>query len=375
MRRLSVRGLRGSIAALLRGSLALGAFAACTGYATNCQAERRIALVIGIERYENIAVVPKATEDARAVAAELTAVGFRSTVLSDAKRSAADAAFKALASQIEVDDVLVLYFVGNGVVVNSKNFLLFVDVPAARIGEEARILEAGLPLDDVVATLQKRGARVFAIIDASRPNPFDRPGIQAPELATGLVRAAGLPMTYTMFSASPGEKASTRTSPKDISPNSVFARVLLSKLGDANLSIAEFATAVQLGVRDLSSASNLKQVPLLQDNGIGSTRFSAGKVIAKFPDKLKLRAKPDGGNRYSLAEIADIEDELPAQEDCEKLGNKFGDQLRREVGNSVRFWVRMKRADIGYCQLAQNRWFVEYFDRNIQDGLVLDLRN
>lgn len=376
MGRLCLRGLRASMTTLLRGGLAFGAFAAFAGYSTNCQAERRLALVIGNERYENIAVVPKASEDARAVAGALTAVGYRLTVLADAKRLAADAAFKALASQIEVGDLLLIYFVGNGVSLGGKNLLLFVDAPAARLGEEARVAEAGLPLDEAVMVFQKRGAKVFAIVDASRPNPFDRPGVQAPEFTPGLLpMAAPLPMTYWMFSASPGETALTRTGPKDASPNSVFARVLLSRLGDGNLSIAELAAAVQQGVRDLSSETRLKQIPQFGDGGLGSTRFSAGKVVVKYPDKLKLKAKPDGGNRYTLAEIADIEDELPAQEDCEKLGQKFGDELRREAGGSIRFWVRMKRADIGYCQLAQNRWFVEYFDRNIQDGLVLDLKN
>lgn len=377
MRRLSVRRARDSIATLLQGGLVLGAFAACAGYATDGHAEKRLALVIGNERYENIASVPKAREDARAVAAGLTTLGFRPVMLySDATRPVADAAFKNLASLIEADDIVVLYFVGNGVAVNSKNLLLFVDAPAARVGEEARVAEVGLPVDEAIAALQKRTARVFTIIDASRDNPFDRPGARPLEIGTGLVRMAGpLPMTYTVFSSSPGEKALTRANSKDTNPNSVFARVLLSKIAESNLSIADLATAVQLGVRELSSASSLKQTPLLLDAGIGGSRLSSGKVVVKYPDKLKLRAKPDGGKRYTLAEIADIEDELPTQEECEKLGQKFGEQLRREIGDSVRFWVRMKRADIGYCQLAQNRWFVEYFDRNIQDGLVLDLKN
>lgn len=375
MRCMSIR--RGWPSTFLQGTLALGALAVSAGYATHCQAEKRLALVIGNERYENIATVPKARNDARAVAAALIAAGFhRVAVHTDLGRQAADAAMKAMASQLEADDVLVFYFVGNGVAVNSKNFLLFVDAPAARTGEEARVTESGVPLDGAIATLQKRGAKVFAIIDASRLNPFDRPGGQPLVIPPGLARmTSGPSMTYTLLSASPGEKAFTRVDPKDVNPNSVFARVLLSKLGDGSRSIAELATAVQSGVRETSMAANFKQEPVSLDNGAGGLRFSIGKLVVSYPDKLKLKIKPDGGNRYILSEIADIEEELPPQEDCEKLGQKFGDQLRREIGDSVRFWVRMKHADLGYCQLTQNKWFVEYFDRNIQDGLVLDLRN
>ena len=371
-----LEALRSSMVTFLRVAPALGALVAMLGSTTNCHAERRLALVIGNDRYENIAIVPKAADDARAVAATLAATGYRTTVLTDAKRAAADAAFKTLEMQIEVGDLVLLYFVGNGASLNGRNLMLFVDAAAARVGEEASIIDAGVPFEEAVAVFQRRGAKVFAIFDAARSNPFDRPGVRPPEIGVGLEPVAGpLAMTYWLLSAGPGEISSTRTSSRDTSPNSVFARVLLTRLGDETLTIADLALAVQIGLRDLVSAAHLKQAAVLHDGGIGGVRVSLGKVVMKYPEKLKLRVKPGGGNRFTLADISDIEDELPPQEDCEKLGQKFGDELRREVGDSIRFWVRIKRADIGYCQLASNRWFVEYFDRNIQEGLVLDLRN
>jgi hypothetical protein len=95
----------------------------------------------------------------------------------------------------------------------------------------------------------------------------------------------------------------------------------------------------------------------------------------KHKDTLKIRTRFDGGTRFRLSEIGNFERELPPKEDCERLGQRFKDQLRQEGGENVRFWVRMREGSIGYCQYAQSRWYVEYFDRHIQDALVLDLRN
>jgi hypothetical protein len=361
---------------LLRGSLIFFLLVACAGYATDCHAQKRMALVIGNERYESISSVPRAKKDARDVAAALGALGFLPvTVHFDLPRSATTTALEVFASQIGPDDTVVFYFSGNGVALNSQNLVLAVDAPAARAREESRIADAGLSVADILATFQRQGAKVLAIIDASRSNPFDRPGGRPLELPTGLIRMDGIPpAAYVIFSAGPGEKSRIRTDPKDLSSNSIFARVLLSRIAEANLSIGALALALQSGVRELSATSNAKQTPVLFDNGIGGLYLS-GKKIVKYPDKLRLKVKPDGGKRYKLSEIVPMEDELPGKEECEALGQKYADQLRREVGDSVRFWIRIKRADIGYCRLSQNQWYVDYFDRNIQDALVLDLKN
>jgi hypothetical protein len=93
------------------------------------------------------------------------------------------------------------------------------------------------------------------------------------------------------------------------------------------------------------------------------------------PDTLKVRKRSDGSTRFRLSEIVNIERELPPKEHCERLGQRFRDQLRREGGENVRFWVRMRQGTIGYCQHIQNRWYVEDFDRYNQDALVLDFEN
>jgi hypothetical protein len=363
------------VVSLLRWRLVLFVLTVCAGYTTECHAQKRMALVIGNERYENISSVPRAKADARAVAAALNGLGFLPvTVHYDLGRSATTTALDTFASQIGPGDIVVFYFSGNGIALNSQNFLLAADAPAARAGEENRVAEAGLPLVDILTAFQKPGAKVLAIIDASRSNPFDRPGGRPLQLPTGLTRVDGIPTsTYVILSASQGERSRIRIDPKDQSPNSIFARVLLSQISQTNLSIGALALALQNGVRELSATFNAKQTPVSLDNGIGGLYLS-GKVV-KYPDNLKLKVKPDGGKRYKWSEVVSMEDELPSKDDCDTLGQKYADQLRHEVTDSVRFWVRIKRADIGYCRLTQSRWYVDSFDRNIQDALVLDLKN
>jgi hypothetical protein len=375
MRRRPVRLTLTRMASFLRRSMVLFVLWASAGYVTECHAQKRMALVIGNERYENISSVPRAKADARAVAGALNGLGFLPvTVLYDLGRSATTTALDAFASQIGPGDTVLLYFSGNGVALNSQNLLLAVDAPAARAGEEKRVAEAGLPLVDILIAIQKSEAKVLAIIDASRTNPFDRPGGRPLQLPTGLTRVDGIPTsTYVILSASQGEKSRIRIDPKDQSSNSIFARVLLSKISEASLSVGALALAVQNGVRDLSATFNAKQTPVLFDNGIGGLYLS-GKVV-KYPDNLKLKVKADGGKRYKWSEVVPMEDELPGKDDCDALGQKYAVQLRHEVADSLRFWVRIKRADIGYCRLTQDRWYVDSFDRHIQDALVLDLKN
>jgi hypothetical protein len=363
------------ISTIAHGLMAFGIAAAIhLGCASMAYAQKRTALVIGNEQYESISSAPKAELDSRAVAEALSTIGLHPVIQhSNLKRVEMSRAIEYFASSIEPNDGVVFYFSGNGVAINSQNFLLPVDVPAARAGEESGVVETGISLGTIIAKFQGRGANVLSIIDASRDNPFDRPNVQPPDSGTGLARVSDVPaLSFLLLSASPKESARYRTDKQDANPNSVFGRELLAFLSEPDISISELAINVQSKVRELAQQHGFHQVPIFYDGGIGRTFYLSGRSIPKYPDSLRVRSKPDGSKRFKLSEVADLEGQLPTKEDCAKLGQRFDEELRREGGDSVRFWVRMGRGDIGYCQHAQNRWFVEYYDRNFQDALVID---
>jgi hypothetical protein len=353
-------------------------FLAGFGHASVTYSQNRKALVIGNERYESVASVPKAEADARGVAESLELHGFHPvTLLIDLKQPAMSRAIEEFISSIGTNDLAVFYFAGNGVAINAQNFLLPVDVPAARAKEESRVLEVTIALNSVIARIQGRGAKLVSFIDASRDNPFDLPGVRPLDIGTGLARMSQLPaMTSALFAASPGEKAYSRVDSKDTTPYSIFGRAVLAQLSETDVSMGEFAANVQSRVRELAQHYALRQTPIFYSNGIGDSVYLSGRLPSPrvYLDNVKLRSKPDGSKRFRLSEIAAMENELPGKDECATLGQQFGDQLRREGGESARFWVSIRRGDIGYCQRVDNRWYVEYFDRDIQDALVLEFK-
>lgn len=335
-------------------------------------AEKRLALVIGNERYENISYVPKAEADVKVVAEKLTSLGFaRVLVKVNANHATMSTIMEYFVSLIEPEDLALVYFVGNAIPIKAKNYLLPIDAPAARATQEARVAESAFPVESMVARLRDRGARVVFFIDASRDNPFDRPGVRPLELGTGLARFSQPPaMTGVLVSASPNERARLKTDGGDASPYSVFGRVLASQLGD--LTIGELAANVQRQMREIGQRHNFRQTPVFYSNGLG-VLYLSGRSSVRSGEGIQFKSKPDGSKRFTLSEIRTLEDELPAKEDCSTLGRKFGVQLHNEGGESVRFWVRMRRGDIGYCKRVRNDWLVESWDRDVQDAMVLEI--
>jgi hypothetical protein len=343
---------------------------------SNCHAQKRSAFVVGNENYQNISRSPNAIADATAVAKSLGAHGFGlvSPYL-DLTRSAMSVALESFAKSTRPGDLVIFYFVGNGIGLKSQILLLPVDVPPARLGDESRTTSAALALDDIIRKLQGTGAKVICIIDAARDNPFDRPGVEPLDVNVGF-DAISQPVakSFVLFSAGPGEVSYPRLKPKDGSGLSIFASAVVSQLDAADAPVSGFAAKVRAAVQDQTRRYNLDQNPASYVADIAGTYLS-GRSAASYPSILKVYAKPDGARRFKLWEIGPLEEQLPDQDECEPLGKRYSDQLERETGINVRFWVRIRTGDLGYCQRFQNQWVVEYFDRDIQDALILNLRN
>jgi hypothetical protein len=341
-----------------------------------CDAQKRSALVIGNENYQNISRSPKAIADATAVAKSLSARGFGMvSPYFDVTRSAMSATLESFSKSARPGDLVVFYFVGNGIGLRSQIVLLPVDVPPARQGDESRVTSASLALDDIIRKLQGTGAKVIAVIDAARDNPFDRPGVEPLDVSIGF-NAVSQPLakSFVLFSAGPGEVSYPLLASKDERGLSIFASAFLSQLDAADAPVSEFALRIRGAVQDQTRRYHLDQKPAWYGADIAGTYLS-GRSVGSYPSTLKVHSKLDGARRFKLWEIGSLEEQLPDQDECEPLGKRYSDQLERETGTNVRFWVRIRTGDLGYCQRFQNQWVVEYFDRDIQDALILNLRN
>jgi hypothetical protein len=143
-------------------------------------AEKRVALVIGNDRYANLPAneqLQKAVNDARAVSGALKQIGFEVMSGENVGRQAMLARLDEAAQRLAPGDTMFFFFSGHGVAVNNANYMLPVDVPAVGSGQTASLTGAAIKEDDITDRFLSAGARVTVVVlDACRNNPFASSG-------------------------------------------------------------------------------------------------------------------------------------------------------------------------------------------------------
>ena len=230
----------------------------------------RYALVVGNDAYAELPPLQKAVNDATAVAAALESQGFAVTLLTDAGRRAMTRGLSDLAARIRPGDEALFYFAGHGVEVAGRNYLLPADAPAVKPEEESFLTAESVAADDVVFTLQGRGAAVTVLIlDACRDNPFPREGTRSAGSARGLAPIAPPEGSFILFSAGAGQTALDRLGGTDHDPNSVFTRALLPLLARGDLTLPELARLLRGEVEATAATIGHKQRPAYYDELTG----------------------------------------------------------------------------------------------------------
>lgn len=203
------------------------------------RAEKRLALVIGVDKYPSLSAnsqLQKAVNDARAVSGALRDIGFNVRTLENAQRAQMSEAFGNLEQSIAPGDTVFIYFAGHGVEFSGANYLLPADIPAPVDAQGRRLpprafRDSSFNASEVLQSFQDRGAgAVIAVFDACR-EPFDDEGKRSLGMGRGglaeMQPTAGM---FIMFSAGVKQTALDRVSNDDPDPNSVFTRNLVPLL-------------------------------------------------------------------------------------------------------------------------------------------------
>jgi hypothetical protein len=231
---------------------------------------KRVALVIGNNDYENVPKLQKAVNDADAVAAELSKLGFDVVKAENVGRKAMSRAVNELENKIGSGDTVLFYFAGHGFAVDGTNYLLPVDVPEAGPGEEGIVRDASFAATGLSDRLQQKGAgTVILILDACRDNPFAVKGKRTIGMTRGLTRMDPAEGMFVLFSAGQGQSALDRLSETDSNPNSVFTRTLLTEMDAPGQSMVQIAKKTQSKVRELAAKVDHVQVPAYYDQIVG----------------------------------------------------------------------------------------------------------
>ena len=156
-----------------RFSAALGLAAALTLLlVTEALADKRVALVIGISKYQNVPQLPNPDSDAAAMAdvfkkANFDKVDLRNDLnVSDMRRAVREFAVTAGDA-----DLAVVYYAGHGIEVDGNNYLIPAD---ARLQSDFDVEDETVSLDRILQALNPAKRLRLVILDACRDNPFSK---------------------------------------------------------------------------------------------------------------------------------------------------------------------------------------------------------
>src|SRR5438128_304654 len=236
-------------------------------------AEKRVAITIGIDAYDNLAInqqLRKAVNDSRAVGAALSSVGFEVISGENVPRVEFNRIWQRFLNRIEPGDTVSVFFAGHGIEIGGSNFLLARDVPRATAGEDEFLKSETIALSRLLEDLRNRQPMMsVVIVDACRSNPFQQAGGRSVGGSRGLARIEAPEGTFVMFSAGTGEAALDRLGDNDREANSVYTRKLIPLLTQPGLSLPDLAQEVRRQVRDLASTVRHRQTPAYYDEVVG----------------------------------------------------------------------------------------------------------
>jgi hypothetical protein len=239
-------------------------------------AQKRVALLVGNNAYQNVPMLKAAVNDARILATVLQRLNFSVVVAENQSRSAMSQTLLAFDKAIEPGDTALFFFAGHGFEIRGQNFLVPTDVPAVGEGQEELIRDAAYPADRIVERLQARGARTaILVLDACRDNPFEQPGGRGLKGAGGLAAMTPAEGVFILFSAGAKQVALDGLSQGDRDPNSVFSRNLVRELQVPGLTLVQIAKRTQLDVKQMAATVGRDQTPAYYDQVVGDIVFSS----------------------------------------------------------------------------------------------------
>ncbi|MFK5978211.1 MAG: caspase family protein [Rhizobiaceae bacterium] len=329
------------------------------------QAQRRLALVVGNDAYENITTLKKATNDARDIGDTLINLGFEVTTATNVSRREMNQTLQNFNNSIRADDIVLFFFAGHGVEIAGENYLLPIDVPDAKGDQLDFIKGETIRLNRVLEDLRARKAKLsLVILDACRNNPFTGSPGRSLGGKKGLARISAPQGTFVMYSADVGEAALDRLGDNDQNPNSIFTRTLIPLMKTPGIDLVDTAREARRQVRKLALSVSHNQTPAYYDAVLGDFYFTPSSgVIAQGksagevkPPEIKL-ALGNGSDQENSGErlISPQPDAVPlpamvvtaGEKDLIKVWDADNFTLLAELSGEKKLFSTIKLIDKG----------------------------
>jgi uncharacterized caspase-like protein len=217
--------------------------------ATAGMAEKRVALVVGNAAYLNVSRLDNPANDANAIAATLTDLGFSvigGEAQLDLDKAGLDRAVQAFGRALQGADVGLFYYAGHGVQIRGTNYLVPVDANPTR---EADVDFQMLDSNVVLRQMESAGTRLnLVILDACRNNPLGGRGFR--DGTGGLAQMRAPEGTLISFATQPGNVAQDGAD-----GHSPFTRALAATMRQPGLDLFNTFNEVGLAVRQATAGA------------------------------------------------------------------------------------------------------------------------
>lgn len=231
----------------------------------------RKALVIGNDSYKFVSKLANAREDAKAMADNLTNVGYKVTLKLDLSEKEMKAALRGFKTQVEAGDEVAFFYAGHGVQLANSNYLVPVDV--AGEGEE-QMKDEGISLQRILDDMSEKKAKfTLAMIDACRDNPFKTNGRAIGGNGRGLAPTTAATGQMVVFSAGTGQQALDKLGPNDKDKNGLFTRIFVREMQKPGVSVDRVVRNVRGEVVTMAKSVGHEQVPAIYDQVVGEFYF------------------------------------------------------------------------------------------------------
>ena len=226
--------------------------------ASGAFAETRVALVIGNSKYQNSSPLPNPANDARAIAAKLTAIGFDVTLAEDLDGTAFRMVLGAFSEKSLNADLVLFFYAGHAIEMNSVNYLVPVD---AKMQSESTAQFEAISLDQVLGTVRTAGKLGLVMLDACRNNPFAATmkrsdatrGVSRGLAAVSVEGETGLMISFAAEAGKTADDGDTEHSP--------YTAALLEVLDQPGLEVGRMFRSVRARVKETTKGA---QVPIEQ---------------------------------------------------------------------------------------------------------------
>ena len=248
--------------------LALATLASLPALCWAPPAGRRVALLIGNNRYQKVVTLDNAAHDAEDLAAVLKKLSFAVTLQLDADLAATSKSLTAFTAGLHEGDVALLFYAGHGIQIEGENYIVPTDFAATT---ETEAKQAAYPASKAQRMMEHSGAMLnLLVLDACRNNPLRG---KRDLIVNGLaIMDTGLG-TYIALSTGPGQTASDNTGER----NGLFTKHLLAAIQEPGKSLDSIFSRVKV---EVVKESQGRQRPWLHSDVTGDFFFQGGSARA-----------------------------------------------------------------------------------------------